>query len=422
MIPNDTTEVSRQLISALLNYPETIPDVVGIIGEKKVLKHQFHLIYTKIVDLWEKKDHVDSFTVGSGLDKKLYDLVVDTSLVNVSPHSAGTYARILVEAYIRNSIEAYGKELTFLAKSPENDTFELLESAERNIFKLSASMMRKNFATPVDVAQSTLAHILNRTSGADRPHTGFRTLDEILGGFNDSDVILLAARPSVGKTALAVDIGDNVARAGYPVGMFSLEMSAQQLVMRMVAKHTKISSHRMNLGIITDSELRSIEGFLEEYKKLPFFIDDTGGIHINELKAKARKLKFEANIGLLIIDYLQLITVSKKDSGTREQEVGSISRALKALAKELNIPILCLSQLSRAIEARDDKTPRLSDLRESGSLEQDSDIVMFIHSEGAQDGERKIFVAKHRNGPLGETLLDFESSFSRFKEKDSQRP
>lgn len=419
MVPNDTTEVSRQLISALLNYPDTIPEVIGIIGEKRVLKHQYQIIYAKIVDLWEKREHVDSFTVGSGLDQKLYDAVVDISLINVSPHSAGTYAKVLVEAYIRSTIGEYGKELTYLAKSPDNDTFELLETAESKIFKLSASMMRKNFATPQDVAQSTLSHILNRTSGADRPHSGFDTLDEILGGFNDSDLLLLAARPSAGKTALAVDIGDNVARAGYPVGMFSLEMSAQQLVMRMIAKHTQISSHRMNLGIIVDSELRTVEKFLEEYKKLPFYIDDTGGIHINELRAKARKLKFEANISLLIIDYLQLITVSKKDSGTREQEVGSISRALKALSKELNIPILCLSQLSRAIEAREDKTPRLSDLRESGSLEQDADIVIFIHSEGAQDGERKILVAKHRNGPLGETTLEFESSYSRFKEKNT---
>jgi replicative DNA helicase len=416
---NDTTEVAKQLICALLTYPDTIPEVAGVIGEKKVMRHNYQVVYSKIIDLWDKKEHVDSFTVAAGLDKKLYDFVLDISLLNVSPGSAGTYAKILVENYLRNAIATYGTEVVYMAKNSETDTFELLEACESKIFKISSSIMRKNFATPKDIAESTFLYIQDRSSGlgTKRIQSGFSGLDRILGGFNETDFLLLAARPSVGKTALAIDIADNIVRDGFPVGVFSLEMSAKQLVMRTISKHTGISAHRMNLGIITDNELNEISYFLQQYQKLPVFIDDTGGIHINELKAKARRLKAEANIGLLVVDYLQLITVSKKDSGTREQEVGTISRALKALAKELNIPILCLSQLSRAIESRDDKTPRLSDLRESGSLEQDSDIVVFIHSEGAQDGERKILVAKHRNGPLGEVTLNFESSYSRFKEK-----
>lgn len=410
-----TTDIQYQLLATLLVYPEHIQEAHEVIGDKRVFRHDLQLIYGKMVELWDKKEHIDSLIILNSVPQKLQPLVNELIGILPSPQSVSAYVRLLVEEFIKKSIGEFGTEIAYRAQKTDADAFELLEMTETRVFKLSSSVARKNFASPESAAKQAMDYIEKASlTGVSGLKTGIMSFDDLTGGFQDTDLIILAARPSVGKTAFAVDLADYIATTQGAVGFFSLEMSTRQLMTRLIAHHTGINGHKLRLGLLSQKELGLAKEVSLELAKTPIFIEDTGGIHIGELKAKARKIKLEKDIRVLMVDYLQLVTTGKKDS--REQEVSSISRALKSLAKELNIPIICLSQLSRLIEQREEKLPRLSDLRESGAIEQDADIVMFIHSVGAQDDERKILIAKQRNGPTGEITLRFNAGCSKFTE------
>jgi replicative DNA helicase len=305
--------------------------------------------------------------------------------------------------------------LSYRASKTKDDAFDLMDWSEGRIFGISRSLTRKNFASSEDATNDAVKSIENMARGGfTGPLTGNWQVDDILGGFQPGELTILAGRPSNGKTAYGVKVGNYNASKGRPVGIFSLEMSINQLIYRQISFLTRINGQRIAFGKVTNDELNRIREEADRIKSLPLYYDDCGGISIGELKSKIRRLRHERGVELIVIDYLQLISGNRKDS--REQEISSISRTLKGTAKDLGIPILCLSQLSRAIDTRIDKRPILSDLRESGAIEQDADNVLFVHSPSLADDYRDIIVSKHRNGPVGEARLHFRGDINEFRD------
>ena len=304
------------------------------------------------------------------------------------------------------------------------DAVDIIDAAERKIFSLSESNARKDYEPINTILHKTIEKIqqYSKMDGhVTGVPTGFHKLDYLLSGLQNSDLIILAARPSMGKTALALNIARNAAVSGVPVAVFSLEMADYQLVMRMLCSEAKIDSHRVRLGKLSDDEWRTLVQSADRLSRYPIYIDDTPGISVLELRSKARRLKAEHNVGLIVVDYLQLMRLSTRVEN-RQIEIAMISQSLKNLAKELDVPVLSLSQLSRAVESRGDGRPVLSDLRESGAIEQDADVVLFINRPGAkgdgtvdeQQSKSEIIIAKQRNGPTGDVELMFINKFVQF--------
>ncbi|MDZ7345928.1 MAG: replicative DNA helicase, partial [candidate division KSB1 bacterium] len=310
------------------------------------------------------------------------------------------------------------------------DAIDIIDAAERKIFALSENKARKDYTHIKPVVMKAMDKIdeNSRKQGhVTGIPTGFHKLDHILSGLQNSDLIILAARPSMGKTALALNIARNAAVNGHPVAIFSLEMADYQLAMRMLCSEARLDSHRVRLGKLTESEWQLLAQSASKLFSMPIFIDDTPGITVLELRSKARRLKAEHNIGLIVIDYLQLMRLATRVEN-RQIEIAMISQSLKNLAKELDIPVLALSQLSRAVEARSDGRPVLSDLRESGAIEQDADVVIFIHRPAQAKGDEidgqtraEVIVAKQRNGPTGDIELVFLSKYVQFANLEDYR-
>ncbi|HMQ32386.1 MAG TPA: replicative DNA helicase, partial [Chloroflexaceae bacterium] len=339
------------------------------------------------------------------------------------------YARIVERtAVLRRLIEAGGK-IAALGYDEAPDLESTLDQAEAEVFAVSQRRSTQAFVPAGQVVNEIYTRIeLMRARGGriSGLATGYHDLDAITGGLQPSDLILLAARPSLGKTSLALSLGYNVAFAGATVGVFSLEMSRDQLMQRILAMHTGIDMQRLRLGDLRDDELaRAFDG-MGVLSELPIHIDDTPGLSVTEVRSRARRLVAEQGCDLLIVDYLQLMSGGGSKEN-RVQEVSEISRGLKALARELDAPVIALSQLSRAVEARQDHVPMLSDLRESGSLEQDADLVWFIYRDEVYDKESEkrglaeVHIAKHRNGPLGVVPLRFEARTTRFQNLEAYR-
>lgn len=339
------------------------------------------------------------------------------------------YARIVERtAILRRLIEAGGK-IAGLGYTEELELEETLDKAEAELFAISQRRVGQDFVhigTVVDAYFEQITYLDEHRGEVVGVPTGYHDLDEITGGLQPSDLIILAARPSVGKTSLALSIAYNVGlKAQGTVGIFSLEMSREQLVQRLIAMHTGIDTQRLRTGNIRDRDLQIVMEAMGLLSGVPMYIEDTPGLSVMEVRSKARRLHAEVGVDLLIIDYLQLMQGRRSDN--RVQEVSEISRGLKALARELNVPVIALSQLSRAVEGRTSHVPVLSDLRESGSIEQDADIVMFIYREEMYDKETdkkgiaEIHIAKHRNGPLGVIPLRFEANTTQFQNLERYR-
>lgn len=332
------------------------------------------------------------------------------------------YARIVERtALLRRLIEAGGK-ITALGYDEREDLEATLDKAEAELFAVSQRRAQQDFihvGQVLDAYFEQLTAVQEQRGEIAGVQTGYLDLDRLTGGLQRSDLIVLAARPSAGKTSLALSIAYNVGFAGQKVGIFSLEMSREQLVQRLLAMHTGIDSHRLRTHNIREEEFDLLVSSMGELSNLPIYIEDTPALSVLEVRTKARKLDSQGKIAILIIDYLQLMQGRKNSN--RVQEVGEISQGLKALARELNIPVIAISQLSRAVEGRQSHVPMLSDLRESGSIEQDSDIVMFIYREELYDKETdkkgiaEIHIAKHRNGPLGIVPLRFDAATTHFQ-------
>jgi len=427
-------EAECGVLGSIIIDPEAIVQVSDFLRADDFYRDAHRTIYEVILQLYEEHEPADFITICDELERrnKLEEVggaSYITSLVNQVPTSGNVefYARIVERtAILRHLIHAAG-QIAAIAYE-EGDADIALDKAEQLIFNISQRHARSDFAHMRDI----LAEYMNKL---DQLHerrgtivgvpTGFTDLDRLTGGLQKSDLIVLAARPGIGKTSLALSIAHNSAlKYQNSIAVFSLEMSKDQLAQRLLSMDAGIDQQRLRTGRIEDDEWDRIVYAMDTLSEANIWIDDTAGISTMEMRSKARRLQAEQGIDLIIVDYLQLMqaTVGGKRNENRVQEISEISRSLKGLARELNIPVLALAQLSRAVESRQSKVPQLSDLRESGSIEQDSDIVMFIYRDDIynQESERKniadIIIAKHRNGPVGEISLYFQASQTRFRD------
>lgn len=413
---------------------DAIIKIADLLAANDFYEPKHEKIFEAAAELFSSHTPVDLLTLSQKLkDKKALKIIGGRSylaeLTEETPTSSHVldYAKIVKEKSTLRKLLSSGREISGLALKEGGETNSLLEKAEQSLFKVTQNLIRDKFVSVKEILQSRFDEFAELHDAEDKNAilgvaTGFRSLDHILSGMKSADMIVLAARPSMGKTALALNISQNVAlRDGKKVGFLSLEMSKEQLVDRMFASLLGVDSWRLHKGKLTDEEFARIGGVMDELSKADFFIDDSVGSSVMEVRAKARRLQMEHGLDLLIVDYLQLMSCeSHAWAGNRVQEIGEISRSLKALARELRIPIMALSQLSRAVENRPGKIPQLADLRESGAIEQDADMVMMMYREdyyeedSSRPGITDIFIRKNRNGPTGRIELMFKKEQMRF--------
>lgn len=437
-VPPQAVDIEAVVLGAMLLDKSAVSKVIEVLTDDAFYKDAHRKIFQAIITLFERSEPADIITVIEELRRRgELDLIggevyiTELTMKVTSSANVEFHARIILEkALMRNLIQS-SSEIVTRAFHDSEDAFSLLDDAEQKIFQISESRLKKSFLPMKEAIFKTmemLESIHGKHSGVTGVSSGFAEIDDKTGGFQPSDLIIIAGRPSQGKTALALSIARNAA-VDYkvPVGVFSLEMSSQQLVMRLICAEASVDAHKVRTGRLADEQWGRLSTRLGKLAEAKVFIDDTPGLGILEIRAKARRLKAEANVGLVIVDYLQLMQ-GPKNAQSREQEISSISRSLKALAKELNIPVIALSQLNRAVEARGDKRPVLSDLRESGSIEQDADVVMFVHRPemfgiNEQDGEptkglAEIIIGKQRNGPTGVCKLAFKQEWAGFENRE----
>lgn len=437
-VPPNATDVEAQILGAMLLEREAIARVIEVIDEDAFHADYHRKMFQAILAMFDRSEPVDIITLAEELRRRgqleliggepyLAELTMKvTSAANAEYHS-----KIVLEKSLMRALIAAASAIVARAYSPTEDAFQLLDESEQEIFRISEKRLKKTFVAMHKAVHDTvdmLEAIHGKHGGVTGVPTGFRDLDTLTGGLQNSDLIIVAGRPSSGKTAFALSLARNAALHGEKptsVGIFSLEMATQQLVMRLLCAEAKVDAHAVRTGRLPDDDWRRMSLAAGRLAKANIFIDDSASLGILELRAKARRLKAERNIGLVVVDYLQLMQ-GPKDAESREKEISAISRSLKALAKELNIPVVALSQLSRAVESRTDKRPILSDLRESGAIEQDADVVCFVHRpEMYMDAEQRtssewggiaeIIVGKQRNGPIDDIKLAFVHRYARFE-------
>ncbi|HEX7101754.1 MAG TPA: replicative DNA helicase [Nitrolancea sp.] len=428
-LPPSNLEAEQSVLGSLLIDRDAVIRIASFLKPSDFYSSGNGLVYEAILDLYNRRVPPDFVTVVDELTRRerLQDvggISYLTDLINTVPTAVHIeyYGRIVERtATLRRLIDA-GASIINIGYDDSIEVEEALDRSERAIFGVSQLRTVRDFVGIGEVLETyfdKLDTIQQHRGDVVGVPTGYADMDKLTGGFQRSDLIILAARPSVGKSALQLGITHNAAvKHGKTVGIFSLEMSAEQLVQRLLSMETGVDSHRLRMGLIDDSEWDQISRAFGRLAEANVYIDDTPGISIMEVRSKARRLFAERGLDLIIIDYLQLLSGRRTEN--RVQEISEISRSLKGLARELNIPVLALSQLSRAVESRTDHRPMLSDLRESGSIEQDADIVMFIYREEVYDKETEkkglaeVIVAKHRNGPTGTVNLRFFERTARF--------
>lgn len=436
-MPPQDLDAEKSVLGSLMLDSKAVYIVVDILKPEDFYAQKHHIIYQAMVDLYEKKEPIDVLSVASRLkEKKLLDEIGSNSylaeLVNCVPTSSNAkhYAEtVQKKSTLRNLIES-SDHISQLGYNEEDELDLILDEAERKIFSIARFSLKQKFIAVKHALEEAWERFdrLHKSKGELRGvPTGFSELDNLLAGLQKSDLIILAARPSIGKTSLALDIARNVAKKKIPVGIFSLEMSSQQLVDRLIASEAHVDSWKLRTGRLSnDNEFARVRDALETLSNAPLFIDDESSNNILQMRAKARRLQAEHGLGLIIVDYMQLMTPRQRTENL-VQQMTEISRSLKGLAKELDIPVLALSQLSRTVESRHDKRPKLHDLRDSGSIEQDADVVIFIYREDKYNPDTpdkniaEIIVEKHRNGPLGNIKLYFHPqkvSFSSIEKGD----
>lgn len=429
-LPPQNLDAERSVLGSILIDPESIINVMEFLKEGDFYDYNNGTIYAACVRLNEKSKPIDILTVTDYLKReKSYQKVGGAAylseIASLVPTAANIeeYAKIIKETSLRRKLIHLGGNIANLAFEESREIEELMDESEQKLFAITEESVKRDFvhvAQLLEESYERAEELMKNPNQVRGTKTGFKPLDDILGGFQNSDLIILAARPSVGKTALALDIARHMAtKEKKNVGFFSLEMSNLQLMDRILSMEVGIGLWDLRMGKLQEDKFARLADAMGILSESNMFIDDTPGINIMEIRTKARRLKAEKGLDALVIDYLQLIEGRRKEN--RVQEVSEISRFLKVLARELNIPVLALSQLSRAVEQRTGGTPQLSDLRESGSIEQDADIVMFIHREEMTnpETERKgmadLIVAKHRNGPTGKVELYFVREQARYR-------
>ena len=431
--------LEEAVLGALMLDREALPLVMEILRPDSFYLEAHQHIYRAIIRLFERSNPVDMLTVTEELRKMgdldkiggAYYLVELTNKV-ASAANIEYHARILAQKHIQRELIRVSTRIIKDAYEDSSDVFTLLDDAEKGLFAITQNNLSRSYESMGSLSAKVLKQIeelAQKKDGLTGVPTGFTDLDRITSGWQPSDLIIIAARPGMGKTSFVLAVTLNAAKDfGKPVALFSLEMASTQLVQRLVSMEAEIQGSKMRSGKLEDFEWQALQTTVEKLGSVPIFIDDTPGINVFELRAKCRRLKQQHGIALIIIDYLQLMSgASEGKSTNREQEIAGISRALKSLAKELSVPVIALSQLSRAVEVRGgSKRPQLSDLRESGSIEQDADIVSFIYrpeyyqileDENGQSlkGVAEVIIAKHRHGALDTVRLKFTDSFARFE-------
>ena len=433
-LPPHNLDAEQSLLGSLLLDRDAIIRVASFVRPDDFYVPANGNVYRAILDLYNRREPTDFVTLSDELHRReqlepIGGVAYLTSLLNAVPTAVHVeyYGRIVERtATLRRLIDA-GSQIVGIGYREGIDTEDALDAAEKAIFEVSQKRQTKDFVPISEVLDrifDQFDYLQQHRGDVVGVPTGFTDLDQLTGGLQKSDLIILAARPSMGKTSLALGIAYGAAvQHKKTVGMFSLEMSAEQLVQRMLSMETGVDSHRLRLGQIDDGEWDRISRAFGRLAEANIFIDDGAGANVMDVRSKARRLQAENGLDMIIVDYLQLM--SSRRSENRVQEIAEISRGLKGLARELNVPVVALSQLSRAVESRSDHRPMLSDLRESGSIEQDADIVMFIYREDKyeDDSEKKgiaeIILAKHRNGPVGTVNLRFFDRTARFADLET---
>ena len=435
-IPPQNVEAEQAVLGAMLLSHDAVIVAMEKLQSQDFYRDVHRIIFEAMEHLHRENKEIDVITLPDELKrmKKLDDVGGLEYVLNL-PNLVGSaanieyYANIVAEKALARNLISTCTELTTEAYDGQKETEALLDDAERRILQLSDTKNRGDFASVgavVEVTPDKITKLYENKAGLTGLPTGFRDLDRMTSGLQPSDLILVAARPSMGKTAFTLNIAQNVGvRQHKTVAFFSLEMSQEQLVQRLLCQIAHIDSQKLRTGQLnSDEEWTRLTDACDKLYESPIYIDDTPGISVAEMRSKARRLKSEHGLDLIIVDYLQLM--QGRNAESRQQEISEISRSLKALARELKVPLIALSQLSRSVESRQDKRPMLSDLRESGALEQDADIVSFLYREDYYDKETEnqhiteVILAKHRNGPVGSVKLYFKNEFTLFLNLDTQ--
>ncbi|MEC4889115.1 MAG: replicative DNA helicase [Nitrospira sp.] len=435
-LPPQNLEAEQSVLGAILLDNAAMPKAMELLQEEDFYRTAHRKVYRAMLDLSDIGEVIDQITLTERLKAKtelesvggaayLAELVQSvSSAANVRYHCKIVRDKSVARQLIHTSTEV-------LTKGYEGTSSidDLLDFAERSVFSIAQGKLERAFSPINEIIKESLDlvdQLSKRKEHVTGVPTGFIDLDDLSAGLQPSDLVVVAGRPSMGKTSLALGFATHAAiHAKSVVGIFSLEMSKPQIVLRMLSSEARVDSHGLRTGKLQKEDWWRLAEAAGKLEQAPIYIDDTGGITVQQMRGKARRLKAEKGLDLLIVDYLQLMQ-GRSDSESRQQEISDISRSLKALAKELNVPVVALSQLSRAVEARKPPIPMLADLRESGAIEQDADVVMFIYREEVydQNSERKgiadIIVSKHRNGPIGKVDLHFHSKYAKFENLDTR--
>jgi replicative DNA helicase len=446
-VPPQAVELEKAIIGAMMIDKRGVDEVIDIITEKEIFYLPEHQeIYDAIFSLFKEGKPIDIYTVTEALRSRgtlqevggEYYLITLSNIVATAAHIE-YHARIVLQMYVKRRLIEISGEITEKAYDETVDVLDLLDNAEQELFKVSQGSLKRGNDNIANVIADVKEHLeqLAKQEGLSGISTGFPSLDDYTSGWQNGDLIIIAARPGMGKTAFVLSMARNMAvDHNVPVAIFNLEMTADQLGKRLLSIETEIPADKFRSGKLTEREWQVLNNNIAKISEAKIYINDSSMLSIFDLRAQARRLKSQFDIGILIIDYLQLMTAqSNHKSGNREQEISTISRNLKALAKELNIPVIALSQLSRKVEERSDKgghkRPQLSDLRESGAIEQDADIVSFIYrpeyykiiqweDDTPTDNQAEFIIAKHRNGKTGNIRMRFDGQFGRFSELQLQ--
>ena len=424
-------EAEQSVIGSMLMDKDAVPAVVDILDKEDFYSTQYGIMFESMVELFNEAKPIDLVTVQNRLKEKdvppeVASLEAVKEIFNTVPTATNvkSYAAIVHDKAVMRRLIKTSEEIANTCYAGKESLDVILEDTEKNIFKV-VQQKKHGDLTPIgEVAENVLSKIEKASKTKEKitgVPTGFSDLDNMTSGFQPSDLVLIAARPSMGKTALVLNIIRHVAmKKKRPSMIFSLEMSKEQLVNRLLAMESNINSQKLRTGELGDADWEQLVQAVLEVSKAPLVIDDTPGITVTELRSKCRKIKLEKGLDLIVIDYLQLMSGSSRRSENRQQEVSEISRNLKAIAREMECPVIALSQLSRAPDQRPDHRPQLSDLRESGAIEQDADIVMFIYRDEKYNpdtdhpGEAELIVAKQRNGPTGTVNLVWKQDTTKF--------
>ena len=430
-VPPHDIEAEQAIIGSMLTDRDAVISAIEVLKPDDFYREDNKTIYEAILNLYNRSEPIDIITVRAELESmgkidNVGGLEYLAELPEKVPTTANAmkYIKIVEEKSSLRKLIRTANEIIELGYNPTEEVDNIMEGAEKKIFNIMQDKDQKGYSPLKDVLVESftkLEELYNRKQHITGVPSGFTDLDYRTAGFHGSELILIAARPAMGKTAFALNIATNAAlKANVPVAVFSLEMSKEQLVNRILCSESMVDSNKVRTGKLEEDDWTKLAGAIGPLSEAEMYIDDTPGINIMEIRAKCRKLKIEKNIGLVVIDYLQLIQGTGKRGASREQEISEISRSLKILAKELDVPVIALSQLSRAAEQRPDHRPMLSDLRESGAIEQDADIVMFLYRDDYynEDSEKKniaeVIIAKHRGGSTGTVELLWLGNYTKF--------